>query len=574
MKTRQIFGWVLLAAVLLTACSKKGPSYAKYVPKSAGYVLAFDLKRLTQKLEQDSLTFENMLTVINEDKSSKAYTEALSKWNEFKDAGVDFEQKVLVAVPALDVTAGSVSFQLVAGLKDPSKLEAFIAKQKDAPKIEKEGNLSMVDMNGVVLGWNKEAVMLVGAQSTPSYDLLNDSTDAPIDAVPGAEGEKALLKKYFDLKKDESVLSLDEFGQLMEDPADVAVFTNSESMTGTQVNPLMATMQSKLKDLLQGMYSTTKINFEQGKIVVESNSFIGTKMGDLLKKFAGPVVDMSLVERYPSANMNGVAAFSFKPELIPAFLQETGFDALAGVAMAEAGVTVDDVIKAFKGDFAIMFSDFAIQHVDQGKDAAFKAHMPVAKVLMAVRIGDKAAFEKLLNTAAGKNLIRREGNRIYPGGEELNAAVGNSVFVGIENDLLVVASDSAIYAGYAAATTGAALKPAAASAIKGKSLGFYVDASSILQGISNDVFDSTDVHMKNILDRSRGTFKEMWFNTSNFDGKKISSYGELVLADQKNALPQLVRFLMYAADEVKLQQKQEEIMYQKMENMEPEKEQP
>jgi hypothetical protein len=229
--------------------------------------------------------------------------------------------------------------------------------------------------------------------------------------------------------------------------------------------------------------------------------------------------------------MNGVAAFSFKPELIPAFLQETGFDALAGIAMAEAGVTVDDVIKAFKGDFAIMFSDFAIKHVDQGKDAAFKAHTPFAK--------------------------------------ELNAAVGNSVFVGIENDLLVVASDSAIYAGYAAAKTGAALKPSAASAIKGKSLGFYVDASSILQGISDDVFDSTDVHMKNILDRSKGTFKEMWFNTSNFDGKKISSYGELVLADQKNALPQLVRFLMYAADEVKLQQKQEELMYQQMEGQLP-----
>lgn len=550
---------------MLTACSKKGPSYAKYIPKSAGYVLAFDLKRMTQKLEQDSLTFENMLTVIDQDKSSAGYTEALAKWNEFKDAGVDLEQKVLVAVPALDVSSGSVNFQLVAGIKDPAKLEAFIAKQKGAPKIEKEGNISIVEMNDVVLGWNKDAVMLVGAQSTPNYDLLNDSSNAPVTAVPGAEGERAMLKKYFDLNKSESVLSLDEFGQLMEEPADVAIFTNSESMSGAQVNPFLATMQEKLKDLLQGVYSTTKINFESGKIVVESNAYTGSKMSELLKKYAGPVVDMSLVERYPSANLNGVAAFSFKPELIPAFLKETGFDALAGIAMAETGITVDDVIKAFKGDFAIMFSDFEMKHADYGMVNAYQAHNPSAKLLMAVRIGDKAAFEKLLSAAAGKNLIRREGNRIYPGGEEMSAAVGNNVFVGIENDILVMASDSAIYAGYAAAKSGPALKPGASAAIKGKSMGFYVDAGSILQGVSSEIFDSTDVHVKNILDRSKVTFKDMWFNTSNFDGKKITSYGEVVLADQKNALPQLVRFLMYAAEEMKLQEKMEEEMYEKIE---------
>ena len=566
MKFRQFTGLILLVAVLLSSCSKKGPDYARYIPKTAGYVISFDVQRLTQKLAEDSLTMENMLSVLKDDHDSKDYSEALAKWAEFRDAGVDFEQKVLVAIPALDVTTGSASFQMVAGLKDAAKLEAFIAKMPQAPKVQQEGDISMVDMGDMVLGWKKGAVMMVGTHTAEDYDLLNDSTEAPIGALPGAEGVKALLKKFFEQKKDESILSVKDFVTALEKPSDVMVFTNSDALTGATVNPFMAAMQTKLKELLQGVYSVTRINFEEGRILMENEAYAGAKMSELLKKYAGPVVDMSLVERYPGSNVNTVTAFSFNPQLLPAFLQETGFDALAGVALAETGITMDEVIKAFKGDFAIMSSDFTVKTMNKGQAEDFMSYMPTGQLLAAVRIGDKAAFDKLLALAEKQQLIRREGNRIYPVVPPTDMAAGNAVVAGVENDVLIIASDSALYAGYAAAKSNPAVKAGAVTALKGKSIGFYVDAASILQGIPDAVFDSSDLHEKNILHRSRETFREMWFNTANFDGKKISSQGEVVMAPGKNALPQMVRFLMYAAEEMKLKEKEEEALYQRMES--------
>jgi predicted small lipoprotein YifL len=560
MKSRKLHGLILITAViLLAACSKKGPSYTQYIPKDASYVISLDVKSMVTKLEKDSLSVENMLEVIRDSSNPSKYSKAIEMWKQFKDAGLDLENKVFIAVPAVNMTTGNVGIEVLAGLKDEKKLEAFVAKMPDAPKVTKEGDITYATVGEWTIGWNKEAVMILtdfDTQNMPAMYNDDSTASAPAPApVPGATaGVPAKMKKYFALKKDESIASVEVFNTLSGEKGDVTFFSNSTSLAGASGNPALA-MMPKLKELLENIYSTTILNFEDGKVVMKGNTYVGPKLAEILKKYTGPQIDMSLIEPYASNNVDGVTAFSFNPELIPALLKETGFDAMADVVLTQQGITTTEIVKAFKGDFAVIFSDFAISKVEKRnwEDEPYMSNEPSAKLLVAVRIGDKAAFDKLVALATKTGTLIRQGNRLVPA-RNGEADTTEKIFLGIENDLLVFSTDDAVYKSYVAKTGKIGLSNDAMSTIKGSSIAFFLDVEKILAGIPETIFDSTDAHEKNVLAKSKTVFKTMSFKTDNFDGKKISGSGEVVMATQKNSLPQLVRFLMYTAQEMKLKQ--------------------
>jgi predicted small lipoprotein YifL len=557
---------LVVTVVLFTACSKKGPSYTRYIPKEASYVLALDVKGLVSKLQKDSLSVENLLEVLKDSSNPSQYAKAIGIWSDFKDAGLDLDNKFFVAVPAADFSSGSINVEVIAGLKDAKKLEAFVLKSDSGAKVVKDGDISYVIHNEAIVGWNSDAVVIIGGASSPK-NFYNNSAPAPAPVPGSGFGLAEKLKKYFALKKEESITSVDEFNKLIAEKADVAIFTNSSSLASGSANPALAVLP-KVKDLLQGIYSSTLINFEDGKIEFKSNTFFGAKLADILKKYAGPTVDLNLIEAYPGSNVDGVTAFSFNPELIPALLKETGFDALADLSLSQAGVTSADIVKAFKGDFAIVFSDFTIQPVTKSYgDQQYTSTQPTGKLVFAARINDKAALDKIVAVGTKGGFIVKQGNRLLPasGGVPQNT---DKLAIGIENDLLVFSNDENTYKAYVAKTGKNDISAEAKSSIKGSSVAFYIDALKLLNGIPETLFDSTQAHEKNIFNKSKEVFKTFDFTTGNFDGKKLEGHGEVILAKDKNSLSQLVQFLLYTAQEFKLQQAEREVSYK------PEEEKP
>jgi hypothetical protein len=560
MKTKPFLGFLLVAALFFIGCKGSGPEQARFISKDASYVMAFDTKSMMNKLAQDSLTVENMLNVLkdDDDASQTEYLQALEIWKQFSEAGLDFDSKVFMAIPKLDLEKGNATIQVIAGLKDAAKLEAFIAKLPNSPKITKADKLSFVNTPDFSIGWDKKTIMIMANSGTPDYGMAD--TDTMKASIPGGDiSLDVQIKKQFALSKEESVVSVKVFNELMKEQADVAIFTSNGGLSGG-ANPALAFMP-RVKEMLDGIYSTSTLNFEAGKMVVKSQTWAGEKLAALLKKYAGPVVDMSLVERNPNPNMQVVSAFSFKPALIPEFVKEIGLDALANLALAEGGSNMDELSKAIKGDFAVMFGDFSLQKTEIGKDASYSEWLPKGKLVVAARIGDKAAFDKLMGIAEKQQVLVRKGNRIIPveNGEE----VSSGVFAGVENDLLVFATDSASFYGYLAGKSSNTLPAPAKQALQNQSIAFYADIESIMKGIPAEAFSEWQVHEKRILDESKNVFRHMWFNSENFDGKKISANGEVVMAGTKNSLPQLVRYLMFVADEVKAKEKEEEAMYKK-----------
>ncbi len=547
MNLKHLVGAALVGMLLLTACGKKAPAYAKYIPKESSYVIAIDVQGMMEKLQKDSLTMDNMLDAFKD--SSADYAKAVSTWKDFKDAGVDFSNKIFVTVSTggMGMMQGGngTSFEMVGGLKDASKLEAFIKKQPHFTEVKKGDGFSYAGEDNMLVGWNDEAVIMVGVNENNYTNYMNnDSADAAPRSQSSTSTAAEKLKKYFKLDKNESMASVSTFNDLMGKTADISMY----SSPNTSGMPAMATaMVPKLKDLIDGMYSTTIINFEDGKVDAQTTGYLSEKMAAIIKKYPSNDIDMGMLDNYPSSNVDGLMIFSFNPQIIPALIKEAGADAIANVGLANAGLNLDEVGSIFKGDFAFVVSDFAMAKKDFG--SGYSAESPTVKMLFSAKIGNKAALDKIIAIGEKQGMIVRQGNSILMANNGVPSPSTGYV-VSLANDAITVASDSALMVSYLAKTQKIGLSNDVKGKLKSTSFAFYTDIEKVLTGIGTSTFDSTDVEGKNIFDKAKATFKDGWFTAGNFDGKKSESKGELVFEDpKKNSLSQIVNFVIYAGQQ-------------------------
>lgn len=99
-----------------------------------------------------------------------------------------------------------------------------------------------------------------------------------------------------------------------------------------------------------------------------------------------------MVKRLPSENIAGMLALNYKPQGIEELLKLIGVDGLANMSATKIGITLDDFVKANKGDLFLAATD--VQSDSFGR--------PNANFVFSVSIGDKKAFDKLVT--AGKTL--------------------------------------------------------------------------------------------------------------------------------------------------------------------------
>ncbi len=165
--------------------------------------------------------------------------------------------------------------------------------------------------DGFVAGWNDDAALVVNATS------MNMQTGETNAAIAGAS-QKALTA-YFNQKEDASIASVAAFKDAAKDKADMLLFTSSSGALASV--PMLG--MSKASDLLKDFYSASTINFEDGKVVMDSKAYTNDMLADTLKKYAGPKVDMDMVNHYPGA-VNGFALFSFNPRIVTAIMNIAG----------------------------------------------------------------------------------------------------------------------------------------------------------------------------------------------------------------------------------------------------------
>jgi len=525
---RFFLGFILIIS-LLTSCNTPSPNEAKYIPKDASAVLVIDPKNLHDKLEKSGI---NMDTLINRLFQRNAVDTADRKhFYEIKDdAGINWESKIFFfGLQSTDQTNASV-INLMAGISDATKFESFLKKQSFFvnKSVQKEKGFSYILINNEsMISWNESIAIGSSYQNKikPIYDTVAMKFIVPEKATNEKE-MKAEVYKYFNQKESESLSSVDAFGKMFQSKSDGYAFSSTNrylSILGS-----MPLQLPKLEELVKDNYIASTLSFEDGKIVATATTYTNPFLSSILKRYAGPTVNLSLIENYPSENINMIMMASFNPEIFGGVLKQLEVEGLVNNFIEKTGFTSQELYKTLKGDIAVVVSDLQMPSKDlkvKNDSTLTFERKPLGKMIFNAPIGDPVAFAKIMNKAVELGYFSKNGS-IYSAGK-LMSFMG--MYMRADDKNLIIASDSLTYVQYISNKNKAVISNDALNMLKGKSAIAYIDITNTIKGFLNN----QNGDYKNSLVTAKETFKDLIISTDNFDGNSLKGKFEIRLNNEK-----------------------------------------
>lgn len=519
----RLTGFVLAVVLVFTACKKSVPKQVKYIPKDASFVIGINPKDLNDKLAKSNVNLDSLFKNAFADKTSNS---DIQKWDDLKNSGVDFLSDVFafVEIKGSIMSGSATTFGAVAALQDAGKFEAYLKKQEANISIQKGTGFSYAVLHGnSIIGWSDNIIIVTSKTNT--------AISQPQDNNSGSGDEGALKQQMADLfaqKEEASVAAIPEFRELTATKADAVLWTSS----GNTLAAIPFVGMTKASDLFKDSYAAGYVTFEDGKVTATYKSYCNQQLSDILKKYAGPTVDLSMVEKYPTANLDGFALFSFNPQLVGEIIRFIGLDGTANSWLtSNFGFTLDDVTKAFKGDFAIVTSDIGEKEVTSPYNPSFKYKTTTAKYLFNAKVGDKVAYDKVTGALASKGALIATSSGF-------TVKLGGEVSVNIDEKNVLIASDSALLLQYKAGSGKTTIPGDVKDKVKGKAAGFYCDITKVLNAFSPSDSASQETHRLAVQ-----SFKSVIATGDNFDGKNMKGNFELVTGnDKENSLATIIKF--------------------------------
>ena len=559
---RLLLGMILLAG-LLTACGNHAPKEAKYIPKDASAVLVLDPKSLHDKMEKLGI---NMDTLINRlFKRGGVDSTDRTKFYDVRDsAGIDWNAKLFFfSLQGTDEKqAASNVLNLIGGLSDAKKFEGFLQKQPFLANkaLKKEKNYSYIIIsNESMIAWNETNVIGSSYHSNvkPYYDSVAMKFVVPEKGNTEKE-MKAEVDKYFTQKESESLASIDAFGNMFKTKSDGYAFSSTNhylSILGT-----MPLQLPKLEELVKDNYVASTLSFEDGKIVATATTYTNPFVSSILKRYAGPTVNLSLIENYPSENINMVMMASFNPEIFGGVLKQLEVEGLVNNFMEKTGFSSQDLYKTLKGDIAVVVSDLSMPTKDfkvKNDSTLIVERKPLGKMIFNAPVGDPVAFAKIMNKAVELGYFTKNGT-VYNAGK-LMSFMG--MYVHADEKNLIIASDSITYAQYVSNKTKAVFSNDALNMFRGKSSIAYFDIANTIKGFLNN----QNGDYKNSLVTAKEIFKDMIISSDNFDGSTLKGKFEIRLNNEKqNSLVTLTSLFTDIAVDMRMASKKEAALEERM----------
>ncbi|NOT49674.1 MAG: DUF4836 family protein [Chitinophagaceae bacterium] len=472
---------LVLAPVIFLLASCGGKKASVPVPKDAAIVMHFNMASLSSKLPWSEIKSAEWFKMIAEEAEEDEEMTPLQKslLENPENSGVDLKSDLYFFMQV----KGKNAYAVVSGkLSDAKKFESTIQGISEMLRIKKDGSISYLGNEEGCLTWTSNRFIFVAPTKAPGSDFGprrryydEEDEDEDRDEEQNFESLLQFAKDVHGLKQSNSISSDSHFSSLMKETGDIHLFFASNAFMQDAMGPLR---MLKASSLLEGNAAGLAINFDNGKVSVNSKSWYGKELGELMKKYQPGNLNADMLKRIPSQNLAGVLAMNYPPEGIKEFIKILGAEGLVNGFMSEAGVNIDDFVKANKGDVMVAVSDFSIKEkkitTQIGDESyTYSDTKPDANILFATSVKDKATFTKLMD-AVKKEMNKNKNEDMETGEEEPKYVLTDSWFVMGNNQGTI---DS-----FAAGrnTNSAAL----ISQISGHPFGGFIDLQKIFAGIS------------------------------------------------------------------------------------------
>lgn len=539
--------FVVLA--LLVSCGKTNKQ-GKLIPKDAVMVLHLNGKSLNEKLPWDELKTNVLFAQLIADSSVPAtFKRALENPD---NSGIDIKTDILVFM--LKDSAGA--YVAVEGtVKDAAKFKSFNLDLSEGGSESETNGVSYIAKAPMCVGWNKEKfVYILNAPQLGNNISFGNTGSGGMTDITSSRDLGATCRSVFDLKESASLAKDEKFSDLMKKDGDIHFWLNAEqAQKGAQ--SIAALSMIKMDKIYEGSYTVATANFNEGKLDIDYKTYAGPAIKDVLKKYAGGNLDESMLKRLPAKDVAMALAFHFKPEGIKELLKVMELEPLINMGLAFVGFSLDDFIKANKGDIMLAISDFRMKTDSvsyKGKDDQDEyivTSEPKPDFIFAAGVNDKDAFGKLIKAAQKM------------GSFSDSAVSEGKISYNTNNNLFAISNSKDNVDKYLA---GGSNNFDFISKISGNPFGAYFNVQTLMKAYVNEATkDSSD---RIIYDASLKFWDNIYMTGGDYSDGGISYKMEINLLDKKtNSLKQLNQYLAKVAEVMQAKRKAEELRWKSIE---------
>ncbi len=531
------FKYLLFAAALfLFASCKKKNTQGRLIPATAAFVLQVDGKSLASKLPWDEIKNNPVFKEAYGDSSLPASVKKLL--DNPASSGIDLSKDLLVFV-LKDSIGGYIGFE--GSVKDEAMFKSFNTEVSENGSASEKDGINFISKFPVCVGWDKEKFVYIidapqlGQMDQLSKRMMRDSIDIS-NHNPRDIG--ATCKSVFALSESNSLAVNEQFTKVLAESGDIRFWLSTEALSkggGSNTPEMLALID--LSKLYKDSYTTGVLNFENGKVTANLFSYAGKELTAVYKKYGGGKIDEDMLKRMPGKDVVAVMALHFQPEGIRELLKVLNLDGFVNVAVSRFGFNMDDFVKANKGDILVGVTDFKLEadtstfaFKDEEQFKSLPA-TPKANFVFAASIGDKDAFNKLINAGkkAGSSLPNAQSGELF-------AYNSNGTYFALGNSKETVDKYLA----------GSDTKFDFISNISGSPFGGYLNLQSLMKSLQTQA--SKDSAGKALFDISLSTWDNVLWKGGEFKNDALTNTIEINLVDKNtNSLKQLAAYLSKAA---------------------------
>lgn len=292
-----IWGFALVAIVLLMASCSSESEYANAIPKDAAMVMSFDFKTMAEKSGINGKGGEKVVAKLTDALKSglegEAYKTAEKIIQNPSESGLSFTDKVYMFI-----TPHSNAFALLAKVDDEGKVEALLEALKNeqiCTELKSESGCTWTQMGTALCAFNKGTFLLMGSNKGDALSL------------------KGSLLSLMRQDAENSYVKTTDFGKLASAKGEVVAVMNMSFIPNDITMQMRMGMPADLK--LEDIKYLVSATFEKGKIVVDVETLIENK--DLIAMYekqsaASSCIKGACLEYFPAntlvwagGNING-----------------------------------------------------------------------------------------------------------------------------------------------------------------------------------------------------------------------------------------------------------------------------
>lgn len=395
---------VSLLAVALSSCGSAIEERVAMIPASSTAVFSMDIGQMGKK----AVNFSDLFNTFSDNEEMEEMFEQI------ENSGIDFNEEMYIYVntkTGMDAAGG-----IIIPLTDADDFMAFLRDMSvkmgsDFMKESTDGinHAELADGSALVL-WDDKTALI-----TNKSLVFNEDRDGQLEDA---------LDLFMNGADDKLASDSDEFQELMEAGHDMSFFANYEKLApmAMMINPMMA--QTGIKE----MKAAIGIDFEDGEIVMDMMAYYDKSAGRFMEVIKGEIDD-DVLEDISSASPIGVAAMALNMDAMYDLLDDMGLLEEMEREMKQEGVVLEDLMKAFTGDFAIVLNGMDMKRPSRAPET-YRSSESDLRLVASVGVEDAEEVESMLDKLVEKGDFIKDGQTYMDKDMEM--------YIQLEDDRLLI----------------------------------------------------------------------------------------------------------------------------------------